>query len=220
MHPYKDVLSKSALFHNITQSDLAPMLSCLGAQINRYRKHSPIYLEGDAAQTVGVVLSGSVQITKEDYSGNRSILAVVATGNLFAEAYACAGEQVLPISVFAAEDSDVMRIDCRKIIDTCPSVCAFHKQLIRNLLQILAEKNILLNRKLEVVSQRTTRDKLLVYLSGESKKAPGQPFSIPFNRQELADYLGVDRSAMSTELGKLKREGILDYHKNIFRFLS
>jgi CRP-like cAMP-binding protein len=169
---------------------------------------------------VGVVLRGDVHIMQEDYWGNRTILARVDPGGLFAEAFSCSQTDELPVSVIAVEKSDVLLVDYKRIITTCSSGCAFHSKLIRNMMQILARNNILLTQKMEHITQRTTREKLFSYLSAQAKRAGSPRFVIPFDRQELADYLSVDRSALSSELGKMRAAGILSFEKNRFEFLQ
>ena len=144
------------------------------------------------------------------------ILAHVGRGGLFGEAFSCAGKGTLPVSVAASETTGIMLIDYRKIVTTCSSACVFHMQLIKNMMRILAEKNILLTQKMEHLAKRTTRDKLLSFLSAQALLAGSDTVDIPFNRQELADYLCVDRSALSRELGAMQAEGLLKYEKNRF----
>ena len=147
---------------------------------------------------------------------NKNIVAFIEKGQLFGEAFACADLKILPVSVFSAEDSEIMLIDYRKIITTCSNTCSFHSKLIYNMLRIVANKNIILSQKIEFISKRTTKEKLLAYLSSEAKKAGSNSFSIPFSRQELADFLSVDRSAMSAELCKLRDSGVIEFNKNKF----
>lgn len=216
MEKYLTLLSNTTLFTGIDKEDISSMLNCLSAHVSSYAKESFILHTGDMIHEVGMVLSGSALIIKEDFWGNRSILSEVSSGFLFAETYACIGTVPLEVSVIASSDCEILFLDFQKILTTCSSACQFHTRLIHNLLATLAQKNLTLTRKVEHMSQKTTRDKLLSYLSAESLKAKSPSFSIPFNRQQLADYLSVDRSAMSNELGKLKKEGILDYNKNTF----
>ena len=165
---------------------------------------------------MGVVLAGSVHILQEDFWGNRSLLGRAGPGDLFAEAFACAGVLRLPVSVEACEPTDVLLLDAGRLSAVCPAACPHHTQMIRNLLRLMAEKNVGLARKVEHMAQRTTRDKLLSYLSAEARRNGGSAFSIPFNRQQLADYLAVDRSAMCSELSRLRDEGLLDFHRSAF----
>lgn len=216
MEAYLTLLKKTCLFSGIKDEDISTMLHCLSARIASYQKEEFILHTGDLVNQVGMVLSGSVLIIKEDFWGNRSILSEISPGSLFAETYACIGTTPLEVSTVASSDCKVLFLDFQKLLTTCSSACHFHTRLIHNLLSTLAQKNRILTKKLEHMSQKTTRDKLLSYLSAESLKAKSPSFTIPFNRQQLADYLSVDRSAMSSELGKLKKEGILDYNKNTF----
>ncbi len=208
------------LFWGIDETELQSLLGCLNARVKSYDKGEIIFLQGDKATAIGLVLTGSVQIVKEDYFGNRTILAHVGCSELFAEAFSCAGERVLEVSAVAVEQSEIMLIDYARIITTCPSSCMFHTRLIRNMLNILAEKNIQLNRKIEHTSKRTTREKLLSYLLEQAEMAHSNTFAIPFDRQELADFLCVERSAMSAELGRMRSEGLLDFKKNQFELFD
>lgn len=216
MKSYLTLLKKSSLFYGIEEDEISSMLKCLSAYTKSFKKDQFLYHCGDHIPSVGMVLSGTVLIIKEDFWGNRSILSESSCGSLFAETYACVPKMPLEVSVIASSDCEVLFLDLQKILTVCSSACLFHTRLIQNLLTVLAAKNLLLTKKMEHMSQKTTRDKLLSYLSNESLKINCSTFEIPFNRQQLADYLSVDRSAMSNELSKLKNEGILDYHKNSF----
>lgn len=209
-------LNKVHLFNGIQEKDMAAMLKCLNARKSDYKKQDIILLEGEPAPYVGIVLSGKIQIIKEDFRGNRNILADIEPGNLFAEAYSCVQTNNLPITVISITESEILWIDYKKIISTCSSACRFHTKLIENMLMILSSKNILLSQKIEHISKRTIREKLLAYLSDQAAKYKSNEFDIPFNRQELADYLCVDRSAMSNELCKLQKDGILRFNLNHF----
>lgn len=216
MKEFLPVLQSCSLFAHIDPNDLRSLLGCLGASAVTVRKGSAVFSEGDPAKYVGIVLSGSVQIVQDDYYGNRSILAHAAPGELFGESFACANIPALPVSVIAAEDSTVMKIDCCRITRSCSNACEFHNRLILNLLQVMAAKNLSFHKKLEITAQRTTREKLMAYLLWQAKAQGSDSFTIPFDRQALADYLGVERSAMSAELSKLKRDGILDFDRSHF----
>ena len=221
MKQYSSVLEKCALFQNIyernKESDITEMLKCLSENVMNVHKNQTILAEGELTQKVGIVLSGAVQVIREDYYGNRSIVASLETAQLFGEVFVCAGIDRIPVSVIAAKDSEIMMLDCKKIITTCNNMCQFHNQLVYNMVRILAGKNLMLNQKLEILSKRTTREKLMTYLLSQAKLHNSNSFTIPYDRQELADYLSVERSAMSTEIGKLRKEGILECKKNYFR---
>ncbi|HOQ01922.1 MAG TPA: Crp/Fnr family transcriptional regulator [Acetivibrio clariflavus] len=220
MKEYLNVLCNSPLFSGIEKTDLDKMLKCLSARKASYAKDEYILSAGDAINDVGIVLYGSVNIIKEDFWGNRAILTKVQSGEMFGEAFAFANIQKLPVSAVATEKTEVLFVDFGKITTTCSSACLFHSRLIQNILKILASKNIMLTQKLEHIVKRTTREKLLSYLSEQAIKSGSNTFSIPFNRQELADYLSVDRSAMSKELCKLRDEGILEFNKNHFKLVK
>lgn len=213
-------LKRSKLFSGIDEKEIGVMLSCLSAERRKYKKWEYILRCGDSAGSVGLVMAGSVNVIQEDYWGNRNIVAAVPPGQSFAESYACAGNVPLGVSVQAAENSEVLLMNIQKILTTCSSACAFHARLIRNLASLLASKNLMMNEKLTFLTQRTTREKLLSYLSAESMRRHASSFSIPFDRQQLADFLSVDRSAMSNELSKMRKEGILQYSKNHFSLLQ
>lgn len=219
MKKYLEILKKCPLFAEIGEEQLLRMLTCLGARVLSFDKKYTVFAEGTPAKYVGIVLTGKVQLLQVDYYGNRSILSHVGVGEMFAEAFACAEVGALPVSVVATEPSEVMLIDCSHILHTCENHCGFHQQLIFNLMRDLAEKTILYHERIEVTSKRTTREKLLAYLTLEAKRAKGNEFTVPFDRQELADYLEVDRSGLSAEISKLRREGVLDNRKNRFVLL-
>ncbi len=216
MRKYLPVLKKCPLFAGIEDDNIDKILPCLSAVTRYADKNTFIFSAEENVRAVGLILSGSVHIVKEDFWGRKDILSQLGPGELFAESFSCAQEDKLPVSVLAAEPTEYMLLDCLKIIRTCTSACVFHSRLISNLLQIIAHKNIRLTQKLEHISKRTTREKLLSYLSAESQKAESGKFDIPFNRQELADYLSVDRSAMSSELGRMRSEGLIEYTRNHF----
>ena len=219
MKKYLEILKKCRLFEGIGEEDLLRMLECLGARVVSFDKKYTVFSEGSPARYVGILLSGSVQVVQVDYYGTRSILSEIRPTQVFAEAFACAGVSALPVSVIANDPCEVMLVDCSHILHTCSNHCAFHQTLIYNLMRDLADKTLLFHQRIEVTSKRTTREKLLAYLTMESRKAQSEAFDIPFDRQELADYLEVDRSGLSAEIGKLKKEGVLKNQKNHFELL-
>lgn len=207
------------LFSGISAQDLSALLSCLSVSTKYYQKDEIIFLAGQPAQNVGILCSGGAHVVKEDFLGNRTIISALSGGDLFGEAFVCAGVSHIPVSVVATAYSEIMLINYRKIITTCPTTCVFHARLIENMLGIVAQKNVALNQKVDVISKRTTREKLIAFLSEQARKAARRSFVIPFNRQELADYLCVERSAMSAELSKMQKEGLLKTQKNHFELL-
>jgi len=216
MQEYLFILKKSPLFSGIEENEAEQLLSCLGAKTAAYLKNQYIFRAGETTSSAGLVLSGSVHILKEDVWGNRGILAEAQTGDLFGETYAVLPKRPLEVSAFAAENTEILFLSMHKILTICSSACRFHTLLIQNLLSVLAQKNLMLTEKMEHLTKRSTREKLLSYLSAEAQRQQSSAFEIPYNRQQLADYLSVDRSAMSGELGKLRDEGLLRFHKNRF----
>lgn len=213
-----EILRISPLFCGFHPEELEPALQSLGAKRRTYDSGECILLAGQPAGQAGILLDGRAQVIREDYSGTRMILAELIPGELFGEAFACAfhEEKILPVTVLSVTGSAVLFIDCDRIIKVPGG--RFQTRLIKNLLAVMAGKNLMLNRRLAHLSKRTTREKLLSYLSDQSNGKAD--FTIPFSRQELADYLCVERSAMCSVLTKLQKEGVLTVRKNRFRFLS
>ncbi len=220
MHTYLSKLSACPLFDGIEPEHLSAMTGCLGARVISADKHAVVFEEGEPARHIGILLSGRIQMVRTDYYGNRSIMMHIESGQLFGEAFACADVESLPVSLVALEDSEIMLVDCRRLLTTCSSACEFHSRLIFNLLKIVSRKNLALHQKAEITSQRTTREKLLTYLMQQAKLQGNDRFTIPFDRQALADYLEVDRSGLSAELSRLKKQGVLDFHKNSFHLIK
>ena len=219
MKKYFNSIRKCPLFDGINDEQLMKMLVCLSARVESFDKKYTVMAEGSPAKYLGIVLSGSCQIIRTDYYGNRSILTEVGESELFGEAFACAEMDTVPVTVIANEPSEIMLINCSHILHTCENNCGFHRQLIFNLMKDLARKTIVFNRKIEIISKRTTREKLMTYLMMCAKRAGSSNFDVPFDRQELADYLEVDRSGLSAEIAKLRKEGILESNKTHFKLL-
>jgi len=192
------------------------MLACLGAHERQYGKGETIFRAGECAESMGLVLSGGVNIEIDDLWGNKTILGHVEPGQLFAETYACIPGEPLMVNVVASERSGVLFLNAAKLLTTCQNSCAHHNRLIQNLLQVFAQKNLALSRRSLHTSPKTIRGRLLSYLSEQAKRSGSYQFAVPFNRQQLADYLGVDRSAMSNELSKMQRDGILRCERSRF----
>ena len=209
-------LTKTPLFQGIAPKELEQMLGCLGASARQYGKGQTIYHVGENVEQMGVVVTGSVHVVQDDVWGNRSIWAQVGPGQVFAETYASLPGEVLNVGVEAVEETQVLFLDVGRVLQVCPGGCPFHSRLLRNLLQVMALKNLNLTRKISHIIPRSIRERMLAYLSNEAVRQGTMDFRIPFNRQQLADYLSVDRSALSAELSKMKREGLLDYQKNHF----
>ena len=219
MKKYFDILRKCRLFSGVEDENLIPLLGCIGAKVESYGKKYTVLAEGSAPKYMGIVLSGSVQVINVDYYGNRTILSGAEPSELFGEAFACAEIKSLPVSVIANEDSEIMLLSAERILHSCHNACAFHQKMIFNLMKNLADKNIMFHKKVEITSKRTTREKLMTYLMLEAKKQGKNEFLISFDRQELSDYLEVDRSGLSAEISKLRNEGIIECRKNRFKLL-
>lgn len=216
MKDYINIIKNSILFKGITEQEINSILVCLSAKYKTYTKEKSIIKLGDKILDIGLILSGSVCIIKQDFWGNRNIVTKLLPTQIFGESYACIAEEIVSVDIIAAENSEILFLNVDKIFNICSSTCKFHSKLIQNLLFTVSEKNIMLTKKLDHMSKRTTKEKLLSYLFEQSLKNNSEEFEIPFNRQQLADYLSVDRSAMSNELCKLRNEGTIAFKKNSF----
>ena len=208
-------LRNAPLFSGIRDEEIGAMLQCLQASEAKYARAVSILRSGEVVESVGLLLEGAVLVVQEDFWGNRNLLAAVGPGELFAEAFACA-HAVSPVSVQCTTDGSVLYLNVRAVFSPCEKACAQHKTLSQNLIRVLAEKNMQLNEKAGFLSQRTTREKLLAYLSAQARRAGSASFRIPFDRQQLADYLSVNRSAMSAELSNMQRDGLLRTDRSCF----
>ena len=212
-----EVVKHNSLWSGIGYSDFESMIKCMGAETRQYDKGDVVLLSGDTVNNIGFVVSGSVKVIKEDVDGNISILTELAASELFGEVFACAGIDHSPVTVQASDKCEIMFMNYRKVITSCSSACEFHSRLIDNMLKLIAQKNLLLNQKIEILSKRSTREKLLAFF--DMHRGAAKRFTIPFNREELAHYLSVDRSAMSNELCKMRDEGLIKFHKHDFEIL-
>lgn len=219
MKKYFDVLRKCSLFNEIEDDSLLTMLDCIGAKIRHFDKRETVIAEGEQARYIGIVLSGAVQIEQTDYFGNRTIVGMAVPSELFGESFACAEARSMPVGVIASDEADIMFVDCERITHPCCNACSFHSQIIYNLMKIVAVKNLAFHQKIEIISKRTTREKLMTFLMIQAKKNNSSSFSVHFDRQALADYLGVDRSGLSAEISKLQKEGIIKSKKNYFEIV-
>lgn len=220
MKKYFGVLRNSPIFKGLPDDELSALLLCLGADVLTFERRNSIFSEGERGRYIYIVLYGKIQLERNDYYGNRTIISAHGPSELFAEEFACVGEQSMPVAAMAAEESGVMLIPAERILYTCERGCAYHRQVIYNLMRAMAEKNIVYHRRLEITSKRTTKEKLLTYLILEAKRLGTSDFDIPFDRQELADYLEVDRSGLSSEIGKLLKEGAIRTRRRHFTLLK
>lgn len=216
MKDFLSVIRASQLFSGISEDELTAMLTCLDTRQTNFPKDTFLMRVGNTADSIGLLLEGSALIIQEDIWGNRNILSKAGPGQTFAAAYACAPGLVLNVSVVAETPVTAMFLNVGRVLNVCPSACSHHSRIIRNLLGELAEKNLRFSEKLTHMGQRTTRAKLMSYFSAEAQRLGKYEFDIPFSRQQLADYLAVERSGLSLELGKMKNDGLLDFHKNHF----
>lgn len=216
MERYTEILKDSKLFAGVGAEEIATMLQCLGASCRSYKKGEYVFRSGEHIRSLAILAEGKLHIQKDDYWGKCSILNVIEAGEMFAEAYLAPDSGALLNDVVAMEESTVLFFDVQRILRTCPSACRFHALTVQNLFYTLSEKNRKLVSRLAIASKRSTREKLIAYLSEESKRQGRAAFDIPFNRQQLADFLSVDRSAMSGELCRMRDEGLLDFERKHF----
>lgn len=212
-------LCKSSLFENISNENIEKLCDCLMAHKKEIKKDSFVFRSGDPVRNVYLILSGSMHIINEYFWGDRSIIETMKAYTFFGEAYVFAQKESHIVSVVAAEDSVILEMNPLRLLETCSHNCSFHNQLVQNTVRILATKIVRLTEKVEHVVQRTTRSKILSYLSQCMHQSHHNPFTIPYSRQQLADYLCVDRSALSHELCKLRDEGMINFRKNQFELL-
>ena len=219
MKDFLPVLQSCSLFEGIKAEELSDILACLAPRIIDAKTNATILFEGDRAHLVGIVLSGGAQIISEDFYGNRNIVTHIGPGELFGETFACAGVASLPVNVVATCESKIMLLECHRILTSCANACGFHSRLIYNMLKVVATKNLIFHQKIEITSKRTTREKIMAYLMVQAKLHGSDSFTIPFDRQQLADYLAVERSAMSAQISQLQKDGIIKCRKNYFKLL-
>lgn len=216
MNEYLDVLARCPLFRGSDGSEIHEMLKCLGAKRRSYAPHATIFEAGSDAFALGVVVSGAVDIVQEDFWGNQRLMARLSPGHIFAESFVLAQMPRLPVGVLARQASVVLLLDYERILHTCSNACPHHARMISNLLHITAQKNVYLTQKMEIVTKKTIKEKLLAFLAFEAQRAGGNRFTIPYDRQALADYLAVDRSALSRTLGEMQKEGLLSVSRSVF----
>ena len=220
MRKFLPILKKSELFAGMADEEILTALNCINAKSITTFKEEYIMRAGDKTENMGLILSGSALIVQEDLWGHRNIMTIITPGGFFAEPFAILPDAVLNISVVASEDCKLLLLNLRKMLTVCPSACQHHNKLIQNLVAVLSGKILLFNDKITHMSKRSTGDKIMSYLSAESVRQGSLEFDIPFNRQQLADYLCVDRAAMSVEISKLQKAGILETQRNHFKLFT
>jgi CRP-like cAMP-binding protein len=217
---YYPIIKKCALFRTIAEDEYAKMMNCMGAQVKGFRSEEYVFLAGDEVSTVGVVLTGVVEIMKENLAGNKHIVAFLEPSDMFAEGIVCTKSRISPVTVRVKEDAKILFIPYARIIKSCGNGCNFHITLIQNMMVVLGEKNVNLNRKLELLSLKGMREKIASFLIAESNDRGSSMFQIMLNRTELADYLNVARTSMCRELARMKDEGLIDYYGNSFKLIN
>ena len=216
MEKYLQLIKKSPLFQGITETELEKMLKCFGAQIKNYKKDDLIIRQGDVISKVYLIIKGEVNIEKESYWGRRIIIQKLYPNNNIGLALVASKNSESSINAVCIQNAVILTLAFSNCTSMCNNACSHHRALIQNLFKIISKENLELIEKIENISQKSIRDKLLTYLSNESIKNKGGVFEIPFNRQELADYLNIDRSAMSFELSKMQKDGLIKFEKNKF----
>ena len=220
LQKHSHLLINTILLRGIHEEDLLEMLPCINGREKHYEKGDVILHAGDHVSEIGVVLNGSVNVVVNFYWGGSNIFGHIEKGDIFAETYAASPDNELLGDVIAAEDCDILFLNMQKLLTTCERSCPHHQKMIQNLLRITASKNLALSTRMMHTAPKTIRDRLLSYLSEQSLKQGSDHFTIPFSRQELADYLGVDRSALSNELSKMQQDGLIRFRKNEFRLIA
>jgi cAMP-binding proteins - catabolite gene activator and regulatory subunit of cAMP-dependent protein kinases len=209
-------LANTPLFHGIKEDEIKEMLSCLNAREHSYRKDEVIFRAGSSVGEIGLILSGSVNIVVNFYWGSSHIFGHIGKGHVFAENYAAIPGKELICDIVSCEETEVLFLNMRNMLTTCQRGCAFHTRIIQNMLKISAQKNLNLSTRMMHTASKSLRERLLSYLSEQALEHGSTHFTIPFDRQQLADYLAVDRSAMSNELSKMQKDGLITYHRNEF----
>jgi CRP-like cAMP-binding protein len=220
MEQYYPVLKNCALFRKIDETEFGHLMKCLDAQVKSYRAEEYVFFSGDEINYVGIVLSGVVEIMKENLAGNKHIVAFLSSSDMFAEGIVCTARRISPVTVQVREEAKILFIPYERVIKSCGNSCSFHISLIQNMMVVLGEKNVNLNRKLELLTLKGMREKIASYLINESGERGSSMFQIMLNRTELADYLNVSRTSMCRELARMKEEGLIDYYGNSFKIVN
>ena len=213
------ILAETDLFRGMSAMDIAHILGCLGSRKNSYKKGQYVFMEGEANPKVGIVLSGKVQAIKQTKNGDLILINQLEVGDIFGLSHVCAQIKKLPLSILAVEPSEILFIELNQLVQTCEKACVFHVEMIKNALWILARKNLFLETKMYYISHKTIKERLTTYLDDQAISLNSSEFEIPFNREELAEFLCVDRSALSRELGNMRERGMIEYKKNWFKLL-
>jgi len=220
MNQHYPVLKNCVLFRRMEEKEIVSLLDCLSAQVKSFKAEDYVFFAGDEINQVGIVLSGIVEVMKENLAGNKHIVAFLGPADMFAEGIVCTARRISPVTVRIKEDAKVLFIPYERILRSCGNSCSFHISLIQNMMVVLGEKNVTLNRKLELLTLKGMREKIASYLLNESNERNSSMFQIMLNRTEMADFLNVSRTSMCRELARMKDEGLIDYYGNSFKLIK
>lgn len=215
-----DVLKNVSLFDGIEKNEIKSLMPCLNYKIKVFEKGSVILLPEEFLENIGIIIDGVVEISKDDIEGHKTIVSVITKGNMFGESIVCRKVKKSPVCVTAVEKSEILFISYDKIIRSCTNRCEFHIALINNLLVTIAQKNLILNNKIDILLLKGLRERIATFLIRNYKDSGNLSFTINLNRNRLAEYLNVSRSALSRELSRMKDENIIDYYQNSFKILD
>ena len=217
---YTHMISKIPLFDGIREEDIQGMLICLGGCIKKYNKDEFIIMKDENVNIVGIVLDGSVRMIREDLWGNRVTIVSMGENELFGETFSCRKDGNATVSFVAGTATTILTVQFRKVMNSCSNSCAFHHRLIENMVTLIAEKNVILMDKVDILSKKTIREKISTYLIQQSMKNESKYFDIPLGRVQLAEFLNVDRSSLTRELNNMRDEGLIDFDRNSFHMLK
>lgn len=217
MREYLNILKRTKIFEGLADDEILSVLACLSTTVKNFKKNTLIYSEGDTANFIGIIISGEVQTQKIDFSGNANIVSTLYAADLIAAVASYTADRLLPFDVLAASDVEVLCLNNSCLVRTCCKACLFHTKIIENMLRITAEKNLRLSAKIDILTKRTIREKIISFLYSQSKKSKGERFTVNMSRRQMAEYLSVNRSALSRELCKMQNEGLLEFKNNSFR---
>lgn len=205
------------LFEKLEENQILELLKCIGIKTKVHRKNSYIVKAGSKIDFLGVILSGEAKISKTDSLNKETIIEKIKINDIFGHNIVCCGETKSPVDIIATTECDVLFLPFEKVVTPCEKLCPYHLQLIKNVMKMISKRNALLSDKIDILGQKTTREKILSLL--ETHRNGQKAFSIPYSREEMAKFLCVDRSAMSRELCKMRDDGIIKFNKNHFEFL-
>lgn len=214
------ILYDVPLFKNMSKEDILSALKCVGSFFKEYKKDEFISLENEKMKCVGLVLEGSVQMIREDIWGNKAMIILISANELFGESFACGSNNTASVSFVSNEKTKVLFLPFDRVLHSCSSACGHHQSLLTNMITLIAEKNVALMSKIDIISKKSLREKIAAYLLLQASNQNSKYFTIPLGRGRLAEYLNVDRSALTRELNLMKSDGYIDYDRNTFKILK